>query len=288
MEQAGIRSLCIFPTIPSSTTSTKRLTQQNSYLKNHLTLKTEPLKIQHLHDPTTTTTTMRSHLFIASAAAVALPRDTPPQGYNSTSPLSNAEFGMSMTIPGSNGTYANLSALWYLPYEMVLGAQLASEVPGTPAYIVNDEPKDSNGFDYVSLRLDEHGDPWALSAADIVRMKVSMECTITMLMYAVKGDLRGAKSPILAQVLSGPGAPRPREDSKWLVSTDGSIGHELKAGNNMFMACRNFHPRFQDETYVLTWGSAFNNGSLPEDCGFTSVRVNCQVPGSQYPLCSSG
>ena len=103
-----------------------------------------------------------------------------------------------------------------------------------------------------------------------------------MLIYAVKGDSRGARDDIQGTRLS-PGAVG---DNKWLVSTDGSIGHELKAANNMFMACRGDF--MGDDVYVLSWGSAFFNMSLPEGCGFTSVRVDCNVPGSQYPLCTAG
>lgn len=127
-----------------------------------------------LHETITTTTTMRSHLFLAgaftTAAAVALPPVYPPPSYNNTSPLSNAEFGLTMRIPGTNRTFAALVATKNgTQEELVLVARRLSVYTGTPAYVTNEQPKDSRGFDGVALNMDVNGTSYALSAADIVR-----------------------------------------------------------------------------------------------------------------------
>lgn len=106
----------------------------------------------------------------------------------------------------------------------------------------------------------------------------------------VQGDLRGADSPVTAEYSHW--------QEEWHIHKDDDrISHEASAGNNLmlgkavrcfgkgpaestltFPACQ--RPVNGVEMFVLAWGSAESDGSLPGGCYATGLYRKCNVAGS--------
>ncbi|PPJ53601.1 hypothetical protein CBER1_00445 [Cercospora berteroae] len=195
-------------------------------------------------------------LLTLAAAAVAFAAPQSPAAYQPLSkPISNGEFGLTMRIideVGEPRAVALVATKNGTNEELVLVGQPLASNSGTPAYTTNTNAEDANGFDFVALNVDVDGTSYGLFAADV-------------------GSVYGIQTTVIAV--------KGMQQEEWLVSDeDDGVYRKLAAANNQFMACAgtvNGQP-----AVVLSWGINKSNGISPDGCDSTTVKKNCNVPGS--------